>query len=74
MNEDLEKLVAAGAVETDVEKRKSIYQQLNELAIDLSHVIPVATNPRIFAYTNTIQGVKIDLNGNIFLDSASNNS
>ena len=73
VNEDLEKLVAAGAVETDVEKRKKVYQQLNELAIDLSHVIPVATNPRIFAYKNTIQGVNIDLNGNIFLDSAANN-
>jgi hypothetical protein len=44
---------------------------LNELAIDQSHIIPVATNPRIFAYRNNIQGVKIDLNGNIFLDSAS---
>jgi peptide/nickel transport system substrate-binding protein len=72
VNEEMEKLVAAGAVETDVEKRKTVYQQLNELAIDQSHVIPVATNPRIFAYKNTIQGVKIDLNGNIFLDSASN--
>jgi peptide/nickel transport system substrate-binding protein len=70
-NEDLEKLVAAGAVETDVEKRRKTYQQLNELAIDQSHIIPVATNPRIFAYRNNIQGVKIDLNGNIFLDSAS---
>jgi peptide/nickel transport system substrate-binding protein len=71
-NEDLEKLVAAGAVETDVEKRKTIYQQLNGLAIDQSHVIAVATNPRIFAYKNTVQGVKVDLNGNLFLDAAAN--
>ncbi len=69
VNEELEKLIAAGAVETDVEKRKAIYQQLNALAIDQSHVIPVATNPRIFAYRKTIQGVKVDLNGNLFLDS-----
>ncbi|HEY3063104.1 MAG TPA: ABC transporter substrate-binding protein [Chloroflexota bacterium] len=73
VSEELEKLVAAGAVETDAEKRKTTYQKLNELAIDLSHIIPVATNPRIFAYRNNIQGVKIDLNGNIFLDAASNN-
>jgi peptide/nickel transport system substrate-binding protein len=73
VNADLEKLVADGAVETDVEKRKKIYQQLNELAIDQSHIIPVATNPRIFAYRNSIQGVKVDLNGNIFLDATSNN-
>jgi ABC-type transport system substrate-binding protein len=70
---ELEQLVAAGAVETDAEKRKKTYQQLNELAIDLSHIIPVATNPRIFAYRNNIEGVKIDLNGNIFLDGTSNN-
>ena len=74
VNEELEKLVAAGAVETDVEKRKTIYQQLNELAIDQSHIIPVATNPRIFAYKNSVKDVKIDLNGNIFLDSTSKSS
>ncbi|HLZ27324.1 MAG TPA: ABC transporter substrate-binding protein [Chloroflexota bacterium] len=70
---DLEKLVAAGAIETDVEQRRSIYQQLNQRAIDQSHVIPVATNPRIFAYRNAIQGVSVDLNGNLFLANASNN-
>jgi len=70
VNDELEKLIASGAVETDIEKRKTIYQQLNALAIDQSHVIPVATNPRIFAYRNTIQGVKVDLNGNLFLDAA----
>jgi peptide/nickel transport system substrate-binding protein len=73
VNEELETLVAAGAVETDVDKRKTIYQQLNQLAIDQSHMIPVATNPRIFAYKNTIQGVNVDLNGNLFLDNAANN-
>jgi ABC-type transport system substrate-binding protein len=73
VNEELEQLVAAGAVETDAEKRKTTYQQLNELAIDLSHIIPVATNPRVFAYRANIKDVKIDLNGNIFLDSTSNN-
>ena len=55
VNEELEKLVAAGAVETDVEKRKAIYQQLNELAIHELHIIPVVTNPRIFAYKNIIK-------------------
>jgi peptide/nickel transport system substrate-binding protein len=73
VNEELEKLIAAGAIETDVEKRKTVYQQLNELAIDQSHIIPVATNPRIFAYAKAMQGAKIDLNGNIFLDAAANN-
>jgi peptide/nickel transport system substrate-binding protein len=70
VNEDLEKLVAQGAVETDPDKRKSIYQQLNQLAIDQSHVIAVATNPRIFAYKKAVQNVTVDLNGNLFLNSA----
>jgi peptide/nickel transport system substrate-binding protein len=70
VNEDLEKLVASGAVETDPDKRKGIYQQLNQLAIDESHVIAVATNPRIFAYKKAVQGVAVDLNGNLFLNSA----
>jgi peptide/nickel transport system substrate-binding protein len=71
VNEDLEKLVASGAVETDADKRKTIYQQLNQLAIDQSHVIAVATNPRIFAYKKAIQGATVDLNGNLFLNATS---
>jgi peptide/nickel transport system substrate-binding protein len=74
VNDDLEKLVASGATETDPDKRKMIYQQLNELTIDQSHVIAVATNPRIFAYKKAIQGVTIDLNGNMFLNSATKSS
>jgi ABC-type transport system substrate-binding protein len=73
-NDDLEKLIAAGAVETDAEKRKSIYQQLNQLAIDQSHIIPVATNPRIFAYKKTVQAVTVDLNGNLFLNTTTKSS
>jgi peptide/nickel transport system substrate-binding protein len=74
IDEDLEKLVAAGAVETDPDKRKSIYQQLNQLAIDQSHMIAVATNPRIFAYKKAIQGVNVDLNGNLFLNTTTKSS
>jgi peptide/nickel transport system substrate-binding protein len=69
VNEDLEKAVASGAVETDPDKRKTIYQQLNQLSIDESHVIAVATNPRIFAYKKAIQGATVDLNGNLFLNT-----
>ena len=67
-------LVAAGAVETDADKRKTIYQQLNQLAEDQSHLIPVATNPRIFAYKKAIVGANVDLNGNLFLNSTTKNA
>jgi hypothetical protein len=70
-NDDLEKGVTSGAVETDPEKRKKIYQDLNQLAIDQSHVIAVATNPKIWAYKANVTGYKVDLNGNLFLDALS---
>jgi peptide/nickel transport system substrate-binding protein len=70
-NDDLEKQVAAGATEVDPEKRKKIYQDLNQLAIDQSHMIAIATNPRIWAYKSTVGGAKVDLNGNLFLDTLS---
>ncbi|HZR01522.1 MAG TPA: ABC transporter substrate-binding protein [Chloroflexota bacterium] len=70
-NDDMEKQIAAAAVETDPDKRKKMYQALNELAISESHVIAVATNPRIWAYRANITGYKVDLNGNLFLDAVS---
>jgi peptide/nickel transport system substrate-binding protein len=70
-NDQLEQLVSQGAVETDPAKRKQIYQQLNQLIIDECFMIQVATNPRIWASTNKLKDVDIDLNGNLFLARAS---
>lgn len=66
-NPDLENLVTQGAVETDEGKRKQIYQQANQILVDDCPMIQVATNPRIWASTNKLKDVDIDLNGNLFL-------
>jgi peptide/nickel transport system substrate-binding protein len=68
-NPELEKLVAAGAIELDTEKRRQIYQQLNQIVVDESYMISVANDPRVWAFTKTTNGVHFDLNGNLFLDT-----
>ncbi len=54
LNEEMEKLVGAGAVEPDTD-----------------HVIQVATNPRVWAYGKGVDGMRVDLNGNLVVDQAS---
>ena len=67
---EMEKLVADGAVEPDTEKRRTIYQRLNEIILEESHVLQVATNPRLFAYGKGVSGARTDLSGNLVLDQA----
>lgn len=69
-NPQLEKLIAQGAVETDQDKRQQIYQQTNQILVDDAPMLQVATNPRIWAATTKLNGVTIDLNGNLFLNGA----
>ncbi len=70
VNDQLETLIAQGAVETDAAKRTQIYQQTNQILVDDAPMLQVATNPRIWAATTKLQGVDIDLNGNLFLEKA----
>jgi peptide/nickel transport system substrate-binding protein len=63
VNEELEDLVAEGAVEVDQARRAEIYQRLNEIVVEEQHVIQVATDPRIWAFAQDISGVAFDLNG-----------
>jgi peptide/nickel transport system substrate-binding protein len=70
-NAEMEKLVADGAVEPDTEKRRKLYQRLNEITLEESHVLQVATNPRLFAYGKAVSGARTDLSGNLVLDQAS---
>lgn len=69
-NAELEKLIADGAAEVDVEKRRAIYQRLNQMVQDEAHMIQVATNPGVWAYGKAA-GVRVDLNGNLVMDQAS---
>ena len=70
VNDEIEELVAQGAVEVDEERRREIYQRLNEIVVESCHVIQIATDPRVWAFDPSVQGVHFDLNGNIFADTA----
>jgi peptide/nickel transport system substrate-binding protein len=71
INEELETLITQAANDPDTEKRKATYQKLNEMLLDSSHMIQVATNPRVFAYNKSVQGMRVDLNGNLVMDQVS---
>ncbi|MGH2558415.1 MAG: ABC transporter substrate-binding protein [Thermomicrobiales bacterium] len=70
VNEELEQLVAQGAVETDEAARRESYQRINEIVVESCHMIQVATNPRIWGFNQVVQGVHFDLNGNASFDTA----
>ena len=64
-NEELEDLVAQGAVEPDEEQRREIYQRANEIIVDSSHMLQLVTNPRIWAFNEAVSDVSIDFIGNV---------
>lgn len=70
VNEEMEELVAEGAVEVDEARRREIYQRLNEIVVESCHMIQVATDPRVWAFAANVHDVHFDLNGNIFADTA----
>jgi ABC-type transport system substrate-binding protein len=67
-NDELEEIVAQGLVELDLDTRREIYQRANEILVDELPMIQVATDPRIWVWSNKVQGPHIDLVGNISLD------
>jgi peptide/nickel transport system substrate-binding protein len=70
-NDEIEKLVAEGAVELDPAKRKTTYQKLNEIVVNEANIIHVATDPRVWVFSKAVKDVRFDLNGNLFLAGAS---
>jgi peptide/nickel transport system substrate-binding protein len=70
-NPEMEKLIADGAAEPDEAKRKAIYQRLNEIVVEDAYLIHVATNPFIFAMKKGVNGLAVDLTGNVMLGTAS---
>ncbi len=72
-NPELESIIAQAASEPDADKRKRMYQQTNEMVLNSCHVIQIATNPRVFAYGKVVDGVRVDLNGNLVMDQATVN-
>ena len=69
-NARLEKLLADAAIETNVNRRRNLYQLANEIVVNDCFMIQVATNPRIWGQTARLRDVDLDLNGNLFLARA----
>ncbi len=72
-NEELEDLVAEGAVEPDEDRRREIYQRANEITVESCHMLQLVTNPRIWAFSNAVSDISIDFIGNLQLRRASLN-
>lgn len=68
-NEELERLVAEGRVETDPAKRKEIYQQLNRIVVNECNNISFVTFSETFAWSQKVTGPTYDLAGNLILAS-----
>lgn len=68
-NDELEKLIADAAVEVDTAKRKAAYQRCNEIIVTECSHIQVATNPRVWTFTNKVKEVHIDQNGDVMFDT-----
>lgn len=63
-------LTAAAASTLDVAERKRLYRQVNELIRREQFTIPVATAPTLFAYNDSIKGVRYSLEGFLTLEHA----
>ena len=57
-------------MEPDPAKRKTLYQKANEIMVFDANLIYVATDPRIWAFTNPVKGITYDLSGNMALAGA----
>ena len=68
VDEEIETLVAQAAAEVNEATRRELYQRLNEIVVDACHIIQVATDPRIWVFSNTVSGMYFDLGGNLRAD------
>lgn len=70
-NDEMISLVAQGKAEVDPEKRKQIYQQLNQMLTDSSHVIQISTVSQKWLWSASVKDVGVDLIGALVLPGAS---
>jgi ABC-type dipeptide transport system, periplasmic component len=60
---EIDKLLDSGAIESDPEKRKIIYRQIQQVLSDNAIVIPIYVFPYTVAQSSKVQGLKFDLLG-----------
>ena len=63
-NAEMDKLIDDAAAQTDVEKRKALYSQIQNKLLDEAVMVFFADPLSIFAFQKTLQGVSVDWSGN----------
>lgn len=62
-NEEYGRLIKAAASTLDVEERKRIYRQLNEIVLDEVFIAAIHTNPRWFAHKKEFKNIGASVDG-----------
>ncbi len=70
LNDELIGIVAEAAAEVDVDKRKALYVQTNQILADSSHILHISTRSSVRAYSSSVTNVKSDLIGAFVLTEA----
>jgi len=63
-NAEMDRLIDEAAAQTDTEKRKALYSQIQNKLLDEAVMVFFADPLSIFAYQKTLQGVTLDWSGN----------
>lgn len=61
VNEEYGKLIDDARVETDQEKRKTMYQRANEILVEQLPIIHLSTNGGFSVFSKKVKGVELDL-------------
>ncbi|WP_317259404.1 ABC transporter substrate-binding protein [Paenibacillus baimaensis] len=60
---EIDKLLDQGAAESDLQKRKAIYGQIQQYLIQKAIILPIYVFPYTVAHPTTVEGLKYDLLG-----------
>jgi peptide/nickel transport system substrate-binding protein len=60
---EIDKLLDQGAAESDLQKRKAIYGQIQQYLIQKAIILPIYVFPYTVAHPKTVEGLKYDLLG-----------
>jgi peptide/nickel transport system substrate-binding protein len=63
-------LVNEAATTTDSAKRSDLYRQIDELILQENFLLPVVTNPKVYAAKSSLKGVAFSNNGQLLLEGA----
>ncbi|HEU0168351.1 MAG TPA: ABC transporter substrate-binding protein [Chloroflexota bacterium] len=69
-NAQYKQLIAAASSEPDANKRKALYSQINDILLDQSFIMPLASYPPVLAMRQNVHGVLPSAHDGFYYDSA----